>query len=63
MAYKSDTLGESVRAILHDKLEPGMGGIIAVSRTGEIALDFNTPGMFRGAADSKGRFEVGTVRD
>ena len=29
----------------------------------QIAMDFNTPGMFRGAADSNGRFEVGTGRD
>ena len=63
IAYKGDSLGEAVHAIIHHKLQPDMGGIIAVSKTGEIAMDFNTPGMFRGAADSHGRFEVGTVRD
>ena len=62
MAYKGDSLTEAVRQILHEKLDPGIGGIIAVSRTGEVTLDFNTPGMYRGAADSEGRFEVGTGR-
>jgi beta-aspartyl-peptidase (threonine type) len=39
-------------------LEPGDGGVIVVGRTGEIAMVFNTTGMYRGAADSNGRFEV-----
>ena len=40
------------------KLDEGDGGLIAVSATGEIALVFNSAGMFRGAADSAGRFDV-----
>jgi isoaspartyl peptidase/L-asparaginase-like protein (Ntn-hydrolase superfamily) len=32
--------------------------VIAVGRDGTIALVFNTEGMYRGAADSTGRFEV-----
>jgi len=63
MRYKAISLSEAVRQIIHEKLEPGHGGIIAVSGAGEIALDFNTPGMFRGAADSTGRFEIGTGRE
>ena len=35
------------------------GGLIAVDKDGELLLIFNTPGMARGAANSKGRFEVG----
>ena len=62
MAYKGDSLSEAVRQILHEKLDPGIGGIIAVSREGDLVMDFNTPGMFRGAADSSGRFEIGTGR-
>ena len=63
MAYKEESVGEAVRQIIHEKLEPNFGGIIAVSRTGEIALDFNTAGMFRGAADANGRFEIGIGRE
>lgn len=40
-------------------LEPDDGGLIVVSSTGEIVMVFNSEGMFRGAADSGGRFEVG----
>ena len=63
MAYRGDSLSEAVHEIIHEKLQPGIGGIIAVSHTGEITMDFNTPGMFRGAADSNGRLEVGTGRE
>lgn len=59
VAYLGESIAKAVQHIIHQKLKPGYGGIIAVSRTGEIAMDFNTPGMFRGAADSKGRFEIG----
>jgi hypothetical protein len=45
------------------KLKEGDGGLIAVSRNGEIAMPFNTPGMFRGAADWKGRFDVAIWRE
>ena len=44
--------------MVHGKLEPGDGGLIAVGASGEIAMVFNSEGMFRGAADSGGRFEV-----
>ena len=40
------------------ELEPGDGGIIAVGKDGGIALVFNSAGMFRGAANSGGRFDV-----
>ena len=32
---------------------------IAVGRDGTIAMPFNSPGLFRGAMDSSGRFETG----
>ncbi len=63
MEYKGEPVADAVAHILHQKLQPGYGGIIAVSRSGEIALDFNTPAMFRAAADSNGRFEVGIGRE
>ncbi len=37
----------------------GEGGIIAIDRTGQIVLEFNSEGMFRGARDSRGRREIG----
>ncbi|NIR37957.1 MAG: isoaspartyl peptidase/L-asparaginase [Actinobacteria bacterium] len=51
-------LDEAARRVIHDRLQPGDGGIIAVDRSGRIVMDFNSEGMYRGAADSDGRFEV-----
>ncbi len=39
-------------------LNPKDGGLILVDATGNIAMPYNSNGMYRGAADSKGRFEV-----
>ena len=56
--YRGLSLQEAAEAVVHGKLDPGDGGLIAVDRTGAIAMVFNSPGMFRGAADAGGRFEV-----
>lgn len=52
------TCAEAARQVIQDILDPGDGGVIGVSRAGEIVWEFNSPGMFRGAADSGGRFDV-----
>lgn len=52
------SLQQSADLVIGEWLKPGDGGVIALSRTGEIALDFNTEGMYRAAADSSGRSEV-----
>lgn len=44
--------------VVNHKLKPDDGGVIVVSRAGEIAMVFNSEGMFRGAANSSGRFDV-----
>ena len=59
MAYRGLSLEEAAREVVHRVLEPGDGGVIGVSHDGSIALVFNSAGMFRGAADASGRFEVG----
>lgn len=56
--YKGMGVAEAAEAVVHGKLDPGDGGLIAVGATGEIALVFNSEGMFRGAADATGRFQV-----
>jgi len=58
MAYKGMSLKDAVHYIIHDVLKPGDGGVIAVDRKGDYAMDFNTTGMFRGVATSSGTFEV-----
>lgn len=62
MEYAGLTVTKAAEKVIHEKLKPGDGGVIAVSRTGEIALVFNSEGMYRGLADSTGRFEVAIGR-
>jgi beta-aspartyl-peptidase (threonine type) len=57
MELGGKSLEEAAHGVI-DGLDPGDGGVIAVDRHGAIALVFNSPGMFRGAADATGRFEV-----
>lgn len=59
MELAGETLAEAARALIHEVLRPEDGGVIGVDRNGAIVLDFNSAGMYRGAADSTGRFEVG----
>jgi L-asparaginase / beta-aspartyl-peptidase len=41
----------------------GTGGLIAVDKTGKVALPFNTSGMYRGFLDEDGKFVVEIYRD
>ncbi|MCW5870855.1 MAG: isoaspartyl peptidase/L-asparaginase [Candidatus Eremiobacteraeota bacterium] len=52
------SLPESVRQTFADGLPDDVGGVIALNRKGEWVMHFNTPGMSRGVADSKGLFKV-----
>lgn len=58
MSFGGRSLQQAADEVIHGTLRPDDGGVIAVSSAGEIALVFNTQGMYRGAADSAGRFEV-----
>jgi isoaspartyl peptidase/L-asparaginase-like protein (Ntn-hydrolase superfamily)/ketosteroid isomerase-like protein len=58
MRYAGQSLSAAVDKNMRQTLQPGVGGLIAVSRSGEIVMQHNTPGMSCGAADSHGRFET-----
>ncbi|MFL6262002.1 MAG: isoaspartyl peptidase/L-asparaginase family protein [Thermoanaerobaculia bacterium] len=58
MEYSGLSLQKAADRVIHQKLKPGDGGVIGVAHDGSIALVFNSEGMYRGAADSNGRFEV-----
>jgi beta-aspartyl-peptidase (threonine type) len=60
MQYKQLTVEDAAKQVVQVKLKSlgGEGGVIAIGRTGHIALEFNSEGMFRGARDSHGRREV-----
>ena len=40
----------------------GTGGVIGIDRKGNISMEFNTPGMFRGYVKSSGEREVGIFK-
>jgi beta-aspartyl-peptidase (threonine type) len=63
MAYRGLSVQQAADELIHKTLKPDDGGCIAVSRTGEVAMQFNTDGMFRGRADSAGRFEIAVWPD
>jgi beta-aspartyl-peptidase (threonine type) len=58
MEYGGVSLAEAADRMVMDKLvkEGGEGGIIAVDRTGQVALPFNSAGMYRGYAVPGRRF-------
>ncbi|WP_375418651.1 isoaspartyl peptidase/L-asparaginase family protein [uncultured Hymenobacter sp.] len=57
--YRGLDLAEACRLVVHDKLAPagGEGGLIAVDAQGNLALPFNSEGMYR-ASRSEAREEV-----
>jgi beta-aspartyl-peptidase (threonine type) len=65
MQYRHMKLAEAVHEVIHEKLRRtgGEGGVIALDPAGNIAMDFNSVGMFRGARDSRGRREIAMYRD
>lgn len=48
------SLQEAVDFLLEERLEPGEAGFIAVDKDGNIVMNMNTTGMFRGSIDSRG---------
>jgi beta-aspartyl-peptidase (threonine type) len=62
--YRGVTLAQAVDDVVMRKLPElgGEGGVIAVGTNGELALQFNSEGMFRGARDSSGRRDVAIYR-
>src|SRR5881397_2402383 len=59
MEYRGITLKEAAQAVL-DKVAKlgGTGGLIAIDRQANVALPFNTSGMYRGHVDPNGKFVV-----
>ncbi len=60
MSYKGLPLQAACDALVHDKLMKigGEGGLIAVDAAGNIAMPFNSEGMYRACRDNRGREEV-----
>jgi len=63
MQYKGMTAQQAAEEVVFNILQKGNGGVIVVSRSGEIAMHYNTGGMWRGCADAAGRFEYGVGKE
>jgi L-asparaginase / beta-aspartyl-peptidase len=65
MQYQHLPLAKAVDTMVHDKLKRtgGEGGVIALDRDGNYAMDFNSAGMHRGVRDSRGHREIAMYRD
>jgi len=63
MKYRGMTLQDAAQTTLDSvKQLGGTGGLIAMDRNGDIALPFNTNGMYRGYVDPNGKFVVEIYR-
>ncbi|NUQ68444.1 MAG: isoaspartyl peptidase/L-asparaginase [Phycisphaerales bacterium] len=58
VALKNETLAQAADHLVHKTLRPDDGGVIAVDAKGNIAMPFNSEGMYRACADSTGKREV-----
>jgi len=63
MEYKKLSVAQSCKKEIKKLTRlKGTGGVIAVDRKGNIAMDFNTPGMFRGYIKSNGEKKIAIFR-
>jgi len=64
MEYGKLSLEEASELVINKKLiEAGAtGGVVAVDRYGNVAMPFNTPGMYRGYIKSTGEKEIAIFR-
>jgi L-asparaginase / beta-aspartyl-peptidase len=60
MEYKGLSLADAAKLVIHEKVPAlgGDGGIIALDANGNIAMEYNTDGMFRASINSNGAKEV-----
>ncbi|MCL7043673.1 hypothetical protein MKW94_002832 [Papaver nudicaule] len=59
MEYKGLSLGDASKYVIHESVPKGNAGLVAVSANGEVAMEFNTIGMFRACATEDGYSEIG----
>ena len=64
MEYKNQILKDAGNAVLEKLTQAGgTGGFIAIDKSGNIIMPFNTSGMFRGYVKSDGEKEIAIFRD
>jgi beta-aspartyl-peptidase (threonine type) len=65
MEYKGSSLEESMNEVVHRKLVKmnGEGGMIGVDANGNMAMVFNSAGMYRAMRGSNGQYAVGIYKE
>lgn len=56
--YKGYTVFKAAKYVIEKVLNPGDGGVICVDKFGNIAMPYNSAGMFRGSADADGEYKI-----
>ena len=64
MKYKRETLATAAHAVIQETLKTagGRGGVIGLDSRGNLVLEFNTPGMYRGSIGPKGKLRTAIFR-
>lgn len=64
MEYKGFSLADACKEVIQNRLLKigGDGGLIAVDKTGDLCLEFNTDGMYRGLKKSSGEELIGIYK-
>ncbi len=64
MKYQSLSIKQAAYQVIQKKLKPigGSGGIIGIDKQGNIIMEFNTTGMFRGSASENQELKVAIFR-
>ena len=65
MEYKGMTLREAAYEVIQKKVPAlgGDGGIVAIDKDGNVAMEFNTAGMYRATMNSKGELTIGIYKE
>ena len=63
--YQGKTIKQAGKEVIHDVLAPigGTGGVIIIDRQGNIAMPFNTQGMYRASKSSTSPSYVGIFKN
>ncbi|WP_340077040.1 isoaspartyl peptidase/L-asparaginase [Leptobacterium sp. I13] len=65
MEYKGLTLQEAAKVVIQEKVPAlgGDGGIIAIDHEGNVAMEFNTAGMYRASMNAKEELYIGIYKE
>ncbi|WP_459210462.1 isoaspartyl peptidase/L-asparaginase family protein [Aquimarina rhabdastrellae] len=65
MEYKGVSLEEAAKEVIQEKVPAlgGNGGIVAIDHEGNIAMEFNTAGMYRAHMDANGKLNVAIYKE